>query len=38
MSALHGEEGLSGWTAGAGHHLGLVGGIKDSLARIKRYD
>jgi hypothetical protein len=38
MSALHGEEGLSGWNLRARHHLGLVDGIKDSLARIRRYD
>ena len=38
MSTLHGEEGLSGRNGRANHHLGLVDGIKDSLARIRSYD
>ena len=38
MSALHGEERLSGWNRRASTHLGLVDGIKNSLARIKGYD
>ena len=36
MSALHGEEGLSGWNRRAGHRLGLVDGIKDSFGRVGR--
>lgn len=38
MPASHAEEGLSGWNRKASHHLGVVDGIKDSLARIRRHD
>jgi hypothetical protein len=37
MSALHGEEGLSGWNGKASHQSDLVDGIKDSPTRIRRY-